>query len=50
MEELIRAGEASKDKKAVKLARAKLGTHRRALLKKSEMSALIQAADKKKKA
>merc|ERR1712203_2642 len=48
MKELLDAGEASKDKKAVKLARAKLGTHRRALIKRNIMQELIAAQRKKK--
>lgn len=48
MDELLKMGEAAKDKKAVKLARAKLGTHRRALVKKTEIQALIAAAKKRK--
>ena len=42
MLEMIRTGIASKEKKATKLARSKLGTHRRALLKRNEMNNLIQ--------
>ena len=42
MLEMIRTGIASKEKKATKLARAKLGTHRRATLKRDEMNNLIQ--------
>ena len=40
--ELIRTGVAAKEKKAVKTARARLGTHRRALKKREELVALIQ--------
>ena len=43
MLELMRTGIASKEKKAVKHARAKLGTHKRALHKRNELSTLIQA-------
>ena len=43
MLELMRTGIASKEKKAVKHARAKLGTHKRALHKRNELSNLIQA-------
>merc|ERR1719453_2545601 len=39
---------AAKEKKAVKHARAKLGTHRRALIKKQDLVNLIQAAKEKK--
>lgn len=48
MDELLKMGEAAKDKKAVKIARAKLGTHKRALIKKTEIQALIAAAKKRK--
>ena len=41
MDELLRAGEQSKDKKAVKIARQKLGTHKRALHKKDQLNAMI---------
>ena len=44
---MIRTGIASKEKKAGKLARAKLGTHRRAILKKEEMNNLILAQRRK---
>merc|ERR1711977_717918 len=42
MLEMIRTGVAAKEKKAVKLARAKLGTHRRALHKRDELTTFIQ--------
>lgn len=41
MRELIKTGVASKEKKAVKLARHRLGTHKRALMKREEMNNLI---------
>jgi len=41
MIEMIRTGVASKEKKASKRARAKLGTHRRAMHKKEELVNLI---------
>lgn len=41
MRELIKAGVASKEKKAVKLARRRLGTHKRALKKRDELTNLI---------
>ena len=47
MEELLKAGDSAKDKKATKLARHKLGTHRRAILKREELQKLIQAQRKK---
>ena len=47
MLEMIRTGIASKEKKATKLARAKLGTHRRACLKRDEMNNLIQSQRRK---
>ena len=47
MLEMIRTGIAAKEKKAVKHARAKLGTHRRALIKKQDLVNMIQAAKRK---
>ena len=41
MLELIRRGDAAKEKKAVKIARRKLGTHRRACLKRDELVEII---------
>ena len=41
MIEMIRTGVATKEKKASKRARAKLGTHRRAMHKKEELVNLI---------
>jgi large subunit ribosomal protein L36e len=46
MMEMIRTGEAAKEKKAVKNARQKLGTHKRALHKRDELTRLIQAQNK----
>jgi len=43
MLEWMRTGIAAKDKKAVKTARAKLGTHRRAIHKRDEIQDIIQA-------
>ena len=47
MMEMIRTGVASKEKKAVKLARARLGTHQRAQRKRDEINDLIRAQRKK---
>ena len=47
MLELIRTGGATKEKKAVKLARAKLGTHKRALHMKKVLDDYIIAARRK---
>jgi large subunit ribosomal protein L36e len=47
MLELIRTGVASKEKKAVKHARAKLGTHRRAILRRDAISNIIQQQRRK---
>jgi DNA helicase IV len=47
MDELLKAGESSKDKKAVKIARQKLGTQKRALHKKNELQAIIQLQRKR---
>ncbi len=47
MMEMIRTGVASKEKKAVKLARARLGTHKRAQKKRDEINELIRAQRKK---
>ena len=47
MIELIRTGIATKEKKAVKLARQRLGTHRRAQHKRDEINELIRAQRKK---
>ena len=41
MRELIKTGVASKEKKAVKLARRRLGGHKRAMHKREEMNNLI---------
>ena len=43
MMELIRTGVATKEKKAAKIARQKLGTHRRAMRKKDELVDFIQS-------
>lgn len=47
MLELIRTGVATKEKKAGKMARAKLGTHRRAMKKKEELNDFIVASRRK---
>ena len=47
MMEMIRTGVASKEKKAVKLARQRLGTHKRAQIKRDEINDLIRAQKKK---
>ena len=47
MLELIRTGVAAKEKKAVKTARAKLGTHKRALIAKQNIDNIIAAQKKK---
>ena len=48
MMELIRTGDAQKEKKAVRIARHRLGTQRRALQKKSEMDTIVVAQKSKK--
>lgn len=47
MMEMIRTGVASKEKKAVKLARRRLGTNRRAQSKRDEINEMIRAQRKK---
>ena len=47
MMEMIRTGVASKEKKAVKMARQRLGTHHRAQKKRDEINDLIRAQKKK---
>jgi hypothetical protein len=47
MLEFIRTGDAAKEKKALRLARARLGTQRRAKAKFSEMERIVQAQKKK---
>ena len=47
MLELIRTGVASKEKKAVKVARQKLGTHRRATLRRDAIVTMLQEAKRK---
>ena len=47
MLELIRTGVAAKEKKAVKTARAKLGTHRRAQLKRNALVTFVQMSKRK---
>ena len=47
MLELIRTGVAAKEKKAVKTARAKLGTHRRAQIKRTALVTFVQQSKRK---
>ena len=47
MLELIRTGVAAKEKKAVKMARHKLGTHRRAQHKRDELVDLVNKSKRK---
>ena len=47
MVEALRTGVAAKEKKCVKQARAKLGTHRRATLKRDALSKWIQQQRRK---
>ena len=47
MMEMIRTGVAAKEKKAVKLARRKLGSNKRAQRKREEISNIIRAQKKK---
>lgn len=47
MMEMIRTGVASKEKKAVKLARRRLGTHHRATKKRDDINELIRAQRRK---
>ncbi len=47
MIEMIRTGIASKEKKAVKIARRRLGTHKRAQHKRTEIHEIIRAQKKK---
>ena len=47
--ELLRAGEAHKDKKARKLCRKKIGTHRRSLMKVADLNAAIDLLKKQGK-
>ena len=47
MLELIRTGVAAKEKKAVKMARRKLGTHRRAQHKRDELVDLVNKSKRK---
>lgn len=43
MVEMMKTGIPAKDKRALKLARAKLGGHGRAMRKREQMNAVIQA-------
>ncbi len=47
MIELIRTGDAGKEKKALKIARRRLGAHNRACRKRDEMNNVIQAQKRK---
>ena len=47
MIELVRSQNSHKEKKAVKIARHRLGTHRRALQKKADLQKIIAAQKKK---
>ena len=47
MMELIRTDERSKEKKAVKIARSRLGTQRRAMQKREDINKLIMAQKRK---
>ena len=47
MMEMIRTGVAAKEKKALRLARRRLGTHLRALRKRDEVKELIRAQKRK---
>merc|ERR1712086_915104 len=47
MLELIRTGVATKDKKAGKVARQKLGTHKRAMHKKAELDNIVTQSRRK---
>ena len=47
MMEMIRTGVASKEKKAVRMARRRLGTHHRATVKRNEIDELIKAQRKR---
>ena len=47
MMELLKADDASKDKKAVKIARARLGTNKRALRKRLDIQEYIKLQRKK---
>ena len=47
MLEMLRTGDATKEKKAVRLARRKLGQHGRGQHKRDMMSAVLQAQKKK---
>ena len=47
MIEMIRTGDAGKEKKAVKIARRRLGTHTRAQNKRNEIHELIRLQKKK---
>ena len=46
--ELIRTGDSKKEKKSIKIAKKRLGSQRRANLKKAQMEAVIKASKGKK--
>ena len=48
MMEMIRTGVASKEKKALRMGRARLGTHQRALRKREELTKMIAHSRKAK--
>lgn len=48
MIELIRTGDAGKEKKAVRLARKRLGTHKRAQFKRNEIHEIIRLQKQRK--
>ena len=50
MMELLKTGDANKEKKAVRLARKRAGTHKRAQLVRDKLAAIIQAAAAAKRA
>lgn len=48
MMEMIKTGEAKQEKKAVRLARKKIGSHKRAQKSRDKIQAIIQAQRKRK--
>ena len=48
MIELIRTGDAGKEKKALRLARKRLGTHKRAQIKRNEINEIIRLQKQRK--
>ena len=45
MMELLKSGDATKEKKAVRLARHRIGSHKRAQLVRDKLQAIIQVAN-----